>query len=89
MAASHVRENALLVHRFKTRKLSRLLIRFVRCFIVTRYSSCAFFLLERTTFTHFSFFSDALFYTHGGTVRLSQVRFVISDVLKQLLRLKV
>ena len=56
MAASHVRENALLVHRFKTRKLSRLLIRFVRCFIVTSYSSCAFFLLKRTIFRLFFFF---------------------------------
>ena len=41
MAAGHVRGNAPLVHRFKTHKLSRLLIRFIRCFIVTNYSSCA------------------------------------------------
>lgn len=66
MAASHVRENALLVHRFKTRKLSKLLIRFVRCFIVTRYSSCAFFLLKRTTFTDFSFFLMPFFIRTEG-----------------------
>ena len=31
---------------FKTHKLSRLLIRFVRCFIVTNYSSCACLFIE-------------------------------------------
>lgn len=52
-----------------------------------------FFLCFLFTETHnlhrLFFFSDAPFYTHGGTVRLSRVRFVILDALKQLVRLEV